>query len=76
MHKASWVWGIGPGLHIHMALAHLNCPRDSKLLEGALGHPGEDAGHWVNTVLGVNLTHKICHLQTIGAELSPKKQVH
>ena len=74
MHKASWVWGIGHGLHI--IFAHLYCPRESKLLEDAFGHPGEDAGHWINPVLRVNLTHKSCHLQTIGAELSPKKEVH
>ena len=59
-----------------MAFAHLYCPRETKLLEDALGHPREDTGHWVNPVLRVDLTHKIGYLQTIGAELSPKKQVH
>jgi len=40
----------------------LYCPRETKLLEDALGHPREDTGHWVNPVLRVNLTHKSCHL--------------
>ena len=75
MHKASWVRGIGHGSHI-WSFAHLYCPRESKLLECAFGHPRKDAGHWVNPVLRVDLAHKSCHLQPVAAELSPKKEVH
>ena len=58
-----------------LLFSHLDCPRESKLLEGAFGHPRKDAGHWVDPVLRF-IPNKSCNLQAIGAELSPQKQVH
>ena len=47
----------------------LECAGGSKLVEGTFGHPGEDPGHGVNTVLRV-FFHYAGYLQPIGTELS------
>ncbi len=44
-------------------------------MEGALGHLGEDAVHWVDTFLD-RLLGDGQHLGTIGGEVATEEQVH
>ena len=44
-------------------------------MEVTLGHPWKDTRHWVNPFLRVDCARKGHHVEAVGAELSPEKDV-